>query len=94
MLNGESKLVARPLTDLQREALHMVARGGLKVIECVGYRGTHYMQIITPHRTQIAGQVSALIKRRFVRWGQNGPELTVAGAFELYFNARKMLQRA
>lgn len=85
-------LIDRPLTDLQRMALRCVAEGRChSTYRRVGNR-SFFMWLA--YGRDVTVQLQALRKRRFVRYQPGGPVLTLAGAFELYFDAAEMLDQA
>ena len=55
------------------------------MVERVGQHGAQYYEMLAPGGHQIGGQFAALKRRGFVCW-KRGPALTIAGAFELYFD--------
>lgn len=84
-------LIARPLTLMQRVTLLAIAQGGLCAMRRYG-RGHMYTSIHAPRCGDISAYIRPLRRRGFVSFTARGvPELTVAGAFELFFDAERLI---
>lgn len=89
MRSSREELIARPLTERQRFALEAIARGDYQVTRAVVFPWCGYVLVTTANGVSIGGQLAPLRRRDFICGNVESHTLalTVAGTFELYYDA-------